>query len=223
MNNYFTRGPNFYVTCEFSHRVLFYQYFHRSAAMDRKKLLSTIRTLALQLNNKLPDNVGYYWVTYEELHQRLIHAGVSKLLSLDHVKDALVRSNKGQRFLAVWNFNNTNYYRSKLIDVKDGIKVDVPLDQRYKAKITPVKSNRFKSTNAKTTTAGTTRIDINPARDYFKHNGVVECELINESLERLHELSGKEDDSKISEFVMEDSFRVDFSTHRSYFSYQISQ
>ena len=107
--------------------------------MDRKKLLSTIKTLALQLNNKLPDNVGYYWVTYEELHQRLIHAGVSKLLSLDHVKDAVNRSNKGQRFLAVWTFNNTNYYRSKIIDVKDGIKVDVPLDQRYKAKVTPVK------------------------------------------------------------------------------------
>ena len=155
--------------------------------MDRKKLLSTIQNLLLQLNNKLPENLGYYWVTNEELHSRLIHSGVSKLLTLDHVKEAIARSNRAQKFLAVWRFNNTNWYRSKIVDAQDGIKV-VPLDQRYKTKVTPVKINRNKSTNMKTTTAGKVRIDIYGDQYYFRLNDIVECKLINEALEQLEDL-----------------------------------
>ena len=40
--------------------------------------------------------------------------------------------------------------------------------------------------------------------------------MINESLERLDELSGEVDDGKISEFVMEDSFCVDIFSHLIY-------
>ena len=42
-----------------------------------------IKKHILLLNNELPPTVAYIWVTSKELHQRLIHMGVRKSLTLE--------------------------------------------------------------------------------------------------------------------------------------------
>ena len=65
-----------------------------------KKLLSLIKQDALKLNNLLPDEVSHFWITSEEFHERLLHAGVSRLLELSHIEDALQHSNKeGEKYV----------------------------------------------------------------------------------------------------------------------------
>ena len=58
-----------------------------------KKILPVIKRNVLQLNNKLPESVAYFWVTTEEMYNQLIIAGVSRRLHLDHFKEAAQRFN----------------------------------------------------------------------------------------------------------------------------------
>ena len=66
------------------------------------------------------------WVTAEEMHQRLLHLGVRRSLSLGMVLEALQRNNAGQKMVAKWEYQKELWYRSKAVDVADA----VPLDQR---------------------------------------------------------------------------------------------
>jgi hypothetical protein len=51
---------------------------------------------------------AHFWVTFEELYERLIHVGVSKLLKAVHVKEACTYADTGQIFLATGNGTTDN-------------------------------------------------------------------------------------------------------------------
>ena len=67
-----------------------------------------------------------FWVTADEMHQRLLHLGVRRSLSREMVSGALNRNNDGQKMVAVWKYQDERWYRSKAVHVADA----VPLDQR---------------------------------------------------------------------------------------------
>ena len=84
------------------------------------------RSLILPLNNALPEEFGRFWVTADEMHQRLLHLGVRRSLSRGMVSEALQRNNAGQKMVAVWEYQKEFWYRSKAVDAADA----VPADQR---------------------------------------------------------------------------------------------
>jgi hypothetical protein len=183
-----------------SHRVLFLCAFS-TASMPKpnkeiKQVYSTIKKYILLLNNLLPNAIGHFWVTSEELYDRLIHAGVSKLLQLAHVTDACRRANTGEKFLAVWKWNNTLWYRSKLVHAldcdKNGdcTKHEVPLEQRHKG--------QYNSPNLKSTSPQV-RININGERDYFVGKNIQELEQLNKALKELEGLDNAAKEAKLSE------------------------
>ena len=51
--------------------------------------LAKLKKQLLILNNKLPQEIGKLWVTSNELHERLIHAGVHPSLRFEIVQDAI--------------------------------------------------------------------------------------------------------------------------------------
>ena len=161
-----------------------------------KQLSASVRKFILLLNNKLPNSVGRFWVTYEELYERLVHAGVSKLLQVTHVKEACTYANTGQKFLATWKWNNKQYYRSKLVHDHecaingDCAKNEVPLEQRHKAKSS---SPNLKSTSPQT------RININAERDYFIGQNIQEFDQLNKALTDLDKMENADRDAKLSE------------------------
>ena len=55
------------------------------------------RSLILPLNNAIPEKFGTFWVTAEEMHQRLLHVGVRRSLSRTMVSEALRRNNTAQK------------------------------------------------------------------------------------------------------------------------------
>ena len=81
--------------------------------MGRKQclLLLATRKAILPLNNTLPEDLACIWVTPEELHERLVHAGVSNTLKLSFVVDALKLYNADDCFMAKTVHNSVNYYR----------------------------------------------------------------------------------------------------------------
>ena len=158
---------------------------------DIKKLLSSIKKKIIRLNNHLPADIAHFWVTSTEIYDRLLWAGVSRLLEIGHVEDAVRRLNPDQNLLAVWRWNNTNYYRCKQADLhhRDGEKIDVPLDQRFKAPTPSPKKKKSASmpTTPKSTTSPKARITINPERDYFLGQNHADFISINRELEELEE------------------------------------
>ena len=70
------------------------------------------RSLILPLNNALPEEFGTFWVTAEEMHQRLLHVGVRRSLSRAMVSEALRRNNIGRKMVAVWEYQKEHWYRS---------------------------------------------------------------------------------------------------------------
>ena len=113
--------------------------------------LTKLKKELLILNNKLPQDIGKLWVTSNELHERLIHAGVHPSLRFDIVKDAIKRLNGDAAFLATRSYLGIRYYRSQICHL-EADPTDIPSGQRFKNKSTGVKN----------------RININPERDYFK-------------------------------------------------------
>ena len=136
----------------------------------RKQIESAIKRLILPLNNALPDNLQHFWVTAEEIHERLIHAGVAPSLTLSLVQEALLRNNKGETFVKRWEYGGVNYYRSTIANIHCNEHIDVPSDQRFKGK--------------KSTGYGN-RININPQRDYFKNNDNKHFAALSKSLDDL--------------------------------------
>ena len=84
------------------------------------------RSLILPLNNAIPEKFGTFWVTAEEMHQRLLHVGVRRSLSRTMVLEALRRNNTAQKMIAVWRHGDDYWYRSRAVDAADA----VPADQR---------------------------------------------------------------------------------------------
>jgi len=70
--------------------------------MGRKQcpLLLAIHKAILLLNNALLTNLACIWMTAEELQERLAHAGVSNILKLSFVVDALRLYNHNDCFMA---------------------------------------------------------------------------------------------------------------------------
>lgn len=67
--------------------------------MGRKKdCRREIRLLALKLNNELPADLAAMWITVEEMHERLLHGGVDRRLTVDDVHDALQHCNIGAKY-----------------------------------------------------------------------------------------------------------------------------
>lgn len=153
--------------------------------MGRKScpILVSIHESIIPLNNSLPEEFGYYWVTSKEIHERLIHAGVDRSLKLTQVQNALKNYNPAQTKLKVHEYSGANYFRPTKVHLTDT--TTVPSDQRFKGKATGPNN----------------RINYNPPRDYFKNNGNGYFTTINENLLKLEEKEGREAEKKRSEFI----------------------
>ena len=101
----------------------------------------------LQLHNYLPQEHGSFWVTVEEMRDRLVHCGVHHSLTVDMVQAALRSSNRGNTLLLKREFNGNSYY----VPTKFADESIVPTDQRF----TTAKRDRAR------------RININPNKDFF--------------------------------------------------------
>jgi hypothetical protein len=101
----------------------------------------------LLLNNYLPKEYVSFWVTLEEMHDRLVHCWVHNSLSVDTIQAALRLSNRGNTYLSKQKFNGTIYY----VPTKFAEESIVPTDQRF----TTAQRPRAK------------RININPDKDFF--------------------------------------------------------
>ena len=133
----------------------------------------------LHHDDKLPKEVGKWWVTSNELHERLIYAGVHPSLRHEIVQDAIRRLNGDTTFLASPMFFGVNYYRSLLCH-QDADSGDIPSKQRFKNTSNGVKN----------------RMNINPKRDYFKTSEGNLLRTINEAIEAIIEEEKSEYEAK---------------------------
>lgn len=132
-------------------------------------LRATVRKYILSLNNDLPDDVGAYWLTIKELHDRLIYSGVDRSLDISLVENALRHNNKGEKYLKRSDWGIDHYYRSINVHVEDSSGVS-PKDQRLE-------------------NGRPIRIFFMPERDYFIGRGNEKFEAINSALIEIeHEL-----------------------------------
>ena len=97
------------------------------------------------LNNQTPRQNNKYWVTIEEMRDRLIHCGIDKALTTNMIAEALKKVSRGESFLTRRHEGKTPYYRPAIYSNKSG----TPHDQRIHLK-------------------GSKRLPITPQRDYFK-------------------------------------------------------
>ena len=143
----------------------------------------TIKKLIFFLNNALPDENASIWVKAEEIHERLIHAGVSRSLPLHLVQEALQRNNKDDVHVKPWEYGGSNYFRPQRIHMND-ISNTGPFDQRFKRK------------------GAMNRLNINPIRDYFKKDGntISQIVAINEALDKYEEQLALEREKEKSKF-----------------------
>jgi hypothetical protein len=81
----------------------------------------------LLLNNELPPTVASIWVTSDELHQRLIHSGGRKSLTLEMVQGSLQQNYNNMTHLNVHHQGRKKFYRSAGV-----INNDLPFGQQKK-------------------------------------------------------------------------------------------
>ena len=113
-----------------------------------------VKKSILFLNHYLPDEKGALWVTANEMHERLVHSGVHRTLTLEMVESALKSANRGQKILRKRVFHNINYF----IPTKHPDSQDIPSLQRFNKR-----GGREQ------------RIHINPVRDYFHSSNCEEA------------------------------------------------
>ena len=123
-----------------------------------------IKRKILLLNNDLPKALGEYWLTVDELRDRLIHSGVSSSLTISTLTLALRNFNRGENLMKRWDHKKKIYYRSMLAHLRDTSNA-VPLQQRWKNK-----GGRG------------TRLCYNPDRDYFVGRDNANFEAVNNAL-----------------------------------------
>ena len=132
-----------------------------------KSLETIVKKKILLLNNDLPDDLGEYWLTVDELRERLIYSGVSSSLDVSLVISALQHFNRGELLMKRWDYQGIAYYRSMLAHLSDKSNI-VPLQQRWK-----MKGGR------------TLRVGYNPDRDYFVGRGNAKFEAVNDALDEI--------------------------------------
>ena len=98
-----------------------------------KSLETIVKKKILLLNNDLPDDLGEYWLTVDELRERLIYSGVSSSLDVSLVISALQHFNRGELLMKRWDYQGIAYYRSMLAHLSDKSNI-VPFQQRWKMK-----------------------------------------------------------------------------------------
>ena len=98
-------------------------------------LLASIRKSILPLNNALPSSVASIWMAPEEIHERLLMAGVMKGLTMCMLTDALRLNNNGKAFMTKTVHCNIVYYRSTVAHMNDRTK-SVPMQQCFRGKTT---------------------------------------------------------------------------------------
>ena len=157
--------------------------------MARKQclLLLAIRKAILPLNNTLPDDLACIWVTPEELHERLLRAGVSKTLPLSLVVDAIRRNNTDCCFLAKCPHNDVNYYRCKSYHLSD-MNNSCPGTQRFKKGVSH-RQNRMQTC----------------VRNYFVRNGSNGFTVINESLAKIEQKEKERIEEEHREYILKHS------------------
>ena len=67
--------------------------------MGEIKLEIAVLKSLLMLNNGLPENNNKYWITIEEMRERLIHCGVDRALTTDILRQALKKVNRGEAIM----------------------------------------------------------------------------------------------------------------------------
>ena len=96
-----------------------------------KSLEAIVKRKILLLNNDLPEALGGYWLTVDELRDRLIFSGVSSSLDVSLLISALQHFNRGENLMKRWDYQGKVYYRSMLAHLRDKSST-VPLQQRWK-------------------------------------------------------------------------------------------
>ena len=142
-----------------------------------KKNKNVIKKNILQLNNSLPGKLGFFWVTGEELRDRLVHSGVRSTLSLKMVQESLQRNNPDQMHLKTWRYSDVTYFRSTAAHLKPKEKENrLPNEQRFKTGKATGRENR---------------VSINPPQNYFVccNNAEIRnlLEVTNKALDDLEE------------------------------------
>ena len=69
-----------------------------------KSLETIVKKKILLLNNDLPDDLGEYWLTVDELRERLIYSGVLSSLDVSLVISALQHFNREELFMKRWDY-----------------------------------------------------------------------------------------------------------------------
>ena len=123
---------------------------------ERKRINAALSDAVLPLNNALPDDLQYLWVTVQEMYERLVYAGVPQSLTLSHVQNALRYKNRNDKHVVMRKFGGVSYYRSVNANVEEGDNITCPSDQRFRGA---------------TSTGSQHRIFIYPERNYFRGSG----------------------------------------------------
>ena len=142
---------------------------------ERKRMNDALHCAILPLNNALPEHIQHLWVTLQEMHERLIYAGVPQSLTLSHVQNALRYKNRYDKHVVTRKFGGVTYYRSVNANVEEGDKITCPLDQRFRGG---------------TSTGSQHRIFIYPERNYFKGRGAPN-DYFTTIITALDELNGE--------------------------------
>ena len=132
--------------------------------MSDIKLEKDVMKNILILNNQTPRENNMYWITIEEMRDRLVHCGVDKALTTNMIGEALKKVNRGESFLTRRHEGKTPYYRPAIYSNESG----TPNDQRIVLK-------------------GSKRLPITPQRDYFKstEQTVNMLAMVNQALVQL--------------------------------------
>ena len=157
--------------------------------MSNKKICpfySLVKNKIIALNNSLPDDVSYFWVTPEEIRDRLVFCGVHNSLSLKMVQAALQFNNKSEMYLKKRKYSGVIYYRSTEAHLKDK-ENSVPNEQRF----TTGKASKWEK-----------RICFNPAvPDYFAKTNDSNLHAINDALDKLEIIHQRQQERERSECI----------------------
>ena len=126
-----------------------------------------IKRKILLLNNDLPEDLGEYWLTVDELRERLVYSGVLSSLDISTLTSAIQHFNRGENLMKRWAYQDKVYYRSMLAHLHDRSNT-VPLQQRWKTK-----------------GGRTTRVCYNPDRNYFVGRHNANFEAVNNALDEI--------------------------------------
>ena len=150
--------------------------------MGRKKDITwVIKRKVIILNDAMPIEVGMYWLTPNEMCERLIHAGVDRLLETSFVDDVIKNLNRGEVHLKSREQYGIRYFRSRLADEKD-TENQLPLGQRFKFGGGPQR-----------------RISYHPTKDYLKTTHSKDLREMNYALQEWEKQEEEARERKRSE------------------------